>query len=265
MKIYISADIEGCAGVTNWEETRYGGQGYEQACRQMTRETAAACKAALEAGCEVVIKDGHEDAVNIDPEGLPKGVQIIRGWRTSPAGMMGGINESFDGAVYIGYHSPEGKTTSPLAHTVEHDWFSWVKLNGQIASEFTFNALLASDYGVPSVFLSGDKGMCDLAETEYPGILTFATKEGTGNSTWNLHPDDAVSGIYSGMKEALSGDFSLKKPEREYTVEFWFKDAARVRAASWYPGAERTGEMTVAFTAESVRDLLIAKMYMTEI
>ena len=38
MKIFISADIEGVTGVTDWRETRYGGQGYEQACEQMSLE-----------------------------------------------------------------------------------------------------------------------------------------------------------------------------------------------------------------------------------
>lgn len=47
-KIFISADIEGITGVTGWCETRYGGQGYDAACRQMSLETAAACRAALD-------------------------------------------------------------------------------------------------------------------------------------------------------------------------------------------------------------------------
>ena len=54
MKIFISSDIEGVSGITSWDATRYGGKGYEEACRQMSLETAAACRAALKKGCEVV-------------------------------------------------------------------------------------------------------------------------------------------------------------------------------------------------------------------
>ena len=61
-KLFISADLEGVSGVSSWEETRYGGQGYDEACRQMTREVAAACYAAQELGYAVLVKDGHEDA-----------------------------------------------------------------------------------------------------------------------------------------------------------------------------------------------------------
>ena len=92
MIIYISTDLEGAAGVTTWASTRYGGKGYEEACRLMTGEVAAACEAVLEMGYEAVVKDGHEDAVNIDINALPAGVRLIRGWMTSPEGMMGGLD-----------------------------------------------------------------------------------------------------------------------------------------------------------------------------
>ena len=94
-KIFISADIEGITGVTGWCETRYGGQGYDAACRQMSLETAAACRAALDAGYEVVVKDGHEDGLNIDANLLPKGTQLIRSWMSDPYAMMAGLDQSY--------------------------------------------------------------------------------------------------------------------------------------------------------------------------
>lgn len=163
MKVYISADIEGCADVTAWCETESGQEGYESACRQMTLETAAACEAAIEMGYTPVVKDGHGNARNIDPWGLPRGTQLIRGWRTSPAGMMGGLDDTFAAAIYIGYHAPEGTDGSPLAHTIEHEWFMKLILNDQLESEFTLNALYAANFGVPSVFIAGDKAVCEHA------------------------------------------------------------------------------------------------------
>ena len=87
-KLFISADLEGVSGVSSWEETRYGRPGYDAACRQLTREVAAACRAAQELGYTVLVKDGHEDARNIDPTGLPRGVLLHRGWQNEPAAMM---------------------------------------------------------------------------------------------------------------------------------------------------------------------------------
>lgn len=264
-KVYIDVDLEGCAGVTSWDETHYGQKGYDLAVKEMTHEARAACEACQEEGCEVILKDAHEDGMNIDPSELPNGVQIIRGWDSSPEEMMAGINETFAAAIHIGQHSPAGSSDTPLDHTVEHDWYSWVKLNGQLASEFTFNKLCAARYGVPSVFLSGDAGMCKRAEKEYPGIITFATKRGIGSATWSMHPDDVYKGIKEGIHIALTQPISIPKLSNEYKVEFCFSSAGKARAASYYPGAKAEGERIVSYTAKSIDELLVAKMFMTEI
>lgn len=234
MKVFISADIEGVTGVTTWCETEYGGEGYEAACRQMTLEVKAACEAAMELGYEVAVKDGHGSARNIDMWGLPEGVELIRGWRSSPETMMGGLDGSFDAVLYIGYHSPEGMNTSPMAHTTEHEWFNWVKINGKLASEFSLNALYAADMGVPSVFLSGDKGICDHAKDYYKDIVTVATKEGTGNSTWSLHPATSLKLIKEGVRKALS-QIKPVAPllEKEYR---WIFISKNIRKQGWPPG-----------------------------
>lgn len=265
MKVFISADIEGVTGVTSWCETRYGGQGYEAACRQMTLEVAAACRAAMKLGYEVVVKDGHEDALNIDLAQLPKGVQLIRGWMITPASMMGGLDESFAASVYIGYHSPEGSDASPLAHTMEHDLFNWIKINGELASEFLLNALWATAHGVASVFLSGDDGMCRLAQKSHPEIFTVATKKGIGNAVWNIHPEESIEKIEKGVEKALEAGIGLMPIEKEYNMIINFKEHQNARRASWYPGAKQTDSNTVEYKAETPWKLSVARMFMTEI
>ncbi len=261
-KIFISADIEGVTGVTSWCETRYGGQGYAEACRQMSLETAAACRAAVEAGYEVVVKDGHEDALNIDPDLLPRGVRLIRGWASSPMAMMSGLDESFAGAVYIGYHSAAGTDTSPLKHTVEDYLFNWIRVNGVLMSEFGLNSLLADQLHVPSLFLSGDQGICREAESLYPGIVTVATKTGVGNSTCSIHPQEAVEQIEEGVRRALAADIAVRPLAKEYVMEINFKDHQRARNASWYPGAEAADPFTVRFCASAPFDLAVARTFM---
>lgn len=156
--------------MTTWESTRYGGKDYEAACRQMSLEVAAACRGALAAGWEAVVKDGHEDAMNIDPDLLPRGTQLIRGWMSDPYSMMGGLDESYDGIVYIGYHSGAWTDTSPLKHTGEDYLFNWIKINGEYASEFTLNSILADQFGVPSLLLTGTRAS---ARTPRHSILVW--------------------------------------------------------------------------------------------
>lgn len=263
MRLFLSADIEGAAGVTAWSETEPGGKGYEWACRQMTLEVDAACRAALELGWEVVVKDGHGDARNLELALLPHEVQVIRGWRASPAAMMGGLDEGFSAAAYVGYHSPAGSGDSPLAHTMDYPLLNWIKVNGQLASEFSMNALWAATYGVPSVFLSGDRGICDRAEEFYPGIVTVATKEGTGASTWNIHPEKAVEQIRQGVRGALCQRAPLIALEDEYEMLICFKDHTKARSASWYPGAEQVDSHTVRIRAKNPREMITARMFMT--
>ena len=57
---------------------------------------------------QIVVKDGHGDASNIDPLQMPDYVKLIRGKSGHPYNMMWGIDESFDGVLYIGYHAPAG-------------------------------------------------------------------------------------------------------------------------------------------------------------
>lgn len=104
-KIFISADIEGVSGITSWAATEYGGKGYEKACRQMSLETAAACRGAIRAGYLPVVKDGHGDAMNIDHDLLPQEAELISGWACTPLSMLAGLDESFAGIIYVGYHA----------------------------------------------------------------------------------------------------------------------------------------------------------------
>jgi D-amino peptidase len=85
--------------------------------------------------------------------------------------MMVGVDESFDPALYTGYHSKAGVEDNPLAHTSTLR-ISRLFLNGEIASEFTLYALCAARYGVRSVFLSGDEGICADARALVPAIAT---------------------------------------------------------------------------------------------
>ncbi|TDP51472.1 M55 family metallopeptidase [Aminicella lysinilytica] len=265
MKVFVSADIEGIAGVTSWDETLPGRLGYEEAQIQMNKEVTAACDAAIELGYEVVVKDGHDAGLNLHHDKLPKNVELIRGWMTTPESMMAGIDETYDAAIYIGYHSPEGSDTSCLAHTIEHSEFNWIKINNKIASEFTINRITADSYHVPSIFISGDEGICNLAKEESPSIVSVTTKISTGNSTWNKHPEVVTREIFEGVKNALliRESIPIIPLESEYKLTINFKEHAKAKRAAWYPGVSRINSHIVEYTATTPLELRIAQMFMT--
>ncbi|MCI8274154.1 MAG: M55 family metallopeptidase [Lachnospiraceae bacterium] len=252
---FISADLEGAADVTAWCETEKGGDGYEEARLQMSREAAAACEAVLAAGYQVVVRDGHESARNILHGLLPRGAKLMRGWACHPGSMMAGISEKYAGALYVGYHSPAGTDGSPLAHTMDRNEIRWVKINGKLASEFTLNSMYAAQMGVPSVFISGDETICRLAGEEVPQIQTVAVKECRGNSTFNLHPEEACDKIRAGVAEALKRQAPVRELPAEFVLEVSLVRHQTLRAALANPGISQIDTDTVRYTARSPREL----------
>lgn len=252
---FISADLEGVTDVTAWDETLMGMPGYEAARLQMTREVAAACEAVLEAGGEAVVRDGHDCARNILHELLPRGVKLMRGWACHPGGMMAGISGEYAGAFFIGYHSPAGTDKSPLAHTINKNVIRCLKINGRIASEFTVNSMFAAQAGVPSLFISGDEGICELASEEIPGICSVAVKKCRGNSTFNMHPLDACDQIRQEAARALKSEIPVRRLPGEIEVEVRIQEHQKLRMALANPSVRRTGEDTVSFTARTPREV----------
>ena len=259
MKVFISADIEGTTGIAHWDETEKNHPDWKYFSEQMTREVAAACRGAMDAGCqEIVVKDAHDSARNIDPRALPECVRLHRGWAGLPGSMMMGIDATYAGCVFTGYHSGASWSTSPLSHTM-NTGNNYVKINGQRISEMTINALMAAYYGVPLLCVTGDQGICDAAKAANPNIETVAVNECCGNGVLSIHPDLAVRRI----REAVAR--SLGKPDlksmlypmpQHFDVEICYKKHQSANSAAWYPGAHRIDDLTVGFESDDYMEVL---------
>ena len=131
MKLYISADIEGVAGIASWDETdKEKSAHYPAFQKQMTAEVKAVCEEAFQAGFkEILIKDAHDTGRNPQLPDLPRGVRVIRGWAGEPLSMVQGIDTGFDAAIFVGYHSRAGAGANPLAHTMSSVRLARVNLN----------------------------------------------------------------------------------------------------------------------------------------
>ena len=189
MKLFISADIEGTAGITCWDETEYGHPRYGYFAQQMTREVSSLCESADRLGWEILVKDAHDSAKNILPDKLHPAAKLLRGWTGDINCMMSGIDlDRFDAVAFTGYHSAAMSEGNSLSHTMTTHAHS-VKINGEYASEFVINAYIAAMYGIPVVFLSGDEALCESAKKLIPGISTVASKKGVGSACVSAHPD----------------------------------------------------------------------------
>ena len=258
MKLFISADIEGTTGIALWDETHYGHSRYSYFADQMTRECAAACEGALAAGCEdILIKDAHDSACNLIPRMLPEQVRLLRGWGSCYLGMMTGIDSSFDGVFFTGYHSGAGMDTNPLSHTMNQNNM-YVKINGTIAPELMINSLTAAYYGVPVRLVTGDKGLCDFITSINPNIETVAVNEGMGRGCISIHPDKAIRLIREAAERAMAkpaADCMFPLPNH-FRIEIGFKDHFRAKNAVSYPGVTQLSPTEIAYETTSWPDAL---------
>lgn len=263
-RVYISVDIEGITGVTDWNETHLGHGEHDWAARQMTAEAAAACRGALAAGaCEVLVRDAHDSARNIDGAQLPRGVRLIRGWECTQDTMMEEIDKGFDCAVCIGYHAGAGFDGNPLAHTINKTKLVEIRLNGKPVSELELNSYNAALYGVPILFVSGDETICRRAESFLPGVATVAVKSGSGEATVNLHPADACQKIEEQVEKAVrDNNCACPVMPEKFELEIRYRDHANAQRASRFPGARRVDAYTAGYSSKNFNDLLIAKMFM---
>jgi D-amino peptidase len=258
MKIYITADIEGITGASHWDETDKKNADYTELREQMTAEVAAACEGALNAGAdEILVKDAHWTGRNILASKLPRQVKLVREWSGHPFGMMQELDKTFFAALAIGYHSRAASGTSPLAHTM-NGGVTYMKINGQYASEFMVSAYTAGMVDVPMVFVSGDAGICQEAQALVPDLHPVAVMQGIGNSTISIHPQLAVEQIRTGVEKALRSDVtkcSIQMPGH-FSVEIRYRNHSAAYGMSFFPEASLKEPHTIQFESDSFFEVL---------
>jgi len=264
MKIFMSADIEGIAGVTFHDECNPEKSASREYQRRMTEHVAAACEGAVAAGAtEIHVKDAHWNGDNIDAAALPREARLIKGWSGHPMFMVQGLDSSFDAAMFVGYHARAGSDGNPLAHTLSGSKVARLMVNGAPVAEHHLNAWAAATVGVPVVMISGDEAVCEDAKALAPAIVTVPVMRGEGASSLSLHPDEARDRIRAGAEAALAGDPAscrLELPDR-WRLRIVYAKPEMAYRKGFYPGAERIDEVTVEFVADDYGEILRALLF----
>lgn len=260
MKIFMSVDIEGVNGICSWDETEYGEARYAEFKAELQKEVNAACRGALAAGAtEIVIKDAHDSARNLDCLDLPKEAKLLRGWVGSPCSMMAGLDESFDAVMFVGYHSPSRSNENSLSHTMNTTRVFEVKINGIQTSEFYINSLYASYLGVPTAFLSGDKHLTEIVKEQNENIETVVSKEGVHGGVISKHPSITWAEIEEGAKKALKKDLSknLVPLPKKFKIEIQYKRHNDAYNASFFPGCKLVDTDKILFETNDYYKALV--------
>jgi len=204
VKVYISFDMEGVAGIVDWSQCLGPGQAYEEGRRLLLGEVNAAIDGALEAGAtEIVCNDSHGTMNNLDPSELHGQASYVSG-RHKPLYMMQGLDATADLVFMIGYHGSISGESSVLSHTYNPSVISHVELNGVRVGESGINALVALACQAPVGLITGDQQTIAEADPFMADAELVVVKESfTRFGASNLHPEVARELIADGARRAV--------------------------------------------------------------
>jgi D-amino peptidase len=247
VKVFISSDMEGTAGVVDWAQCMQGESEYEYYRTLLQAEVNAAIEGAMSAGAtEFLVNDSHSTMRNLRPDGLAGRARYLSG-RHKPLYMMQGLDPSFDAIFFVSYHGSMA-TSAPLSHTYNPKAIASVTLNGAVVGESGINALVALGHNVPIVLITGDDVTAAEAESFSPGITTAVVKTAvTRFAADSLHPHDACELIRRRAEQAITtlGRRTPPTITLPATLEITFRNPDLAEQATWITGVERSGNVSV--------------------
>lgn len=258
LKVYISVDMEGVAGVVTSDQLGPSGFEYERFRHFMTSETLAAVRAAKESGAtEILVSDSHGNGESLLIDEFPKDVRIVRSWPRH-GGMMAGVDSSFDAALFIGYHASTTNMHGVRAHTFSSAHLTRVSLNGNAVTEGEFNAAYAGALGVPVIFASGDDAAVQELKSRLGNIETAETKKSLSfHSAETLTPEASCERIAAGIKAALARlhDFKPYVLKNPVTLEISFKNYTPAEMLSYLRSVQRVDSHTIRFVGKDMAEV----------
>jgi D-amino peptidase len=258
VRIYISADMEGVVGVVTGEQLGPTGFEYGRFREFMTQEVNAAIEGAMAGGAtHIVIGDSHGNGQNLLIEKLPRNVWLVRSW-PRPLGMMQGIDESFAGAMFIGYHTGTTNLQGVRAHTLSSARLTDVRLKGVSVSEAGLNAAIAGHFNVPIIMVSGDDAVVKETTALLGNIEGAIVKYASGfHSAKTMTPEASYQLIREKAQRAVSRirEFKPYKLAGPIDLSVSFKNYRPAEVLSYLSIVERTDAHSIRFVGKDMIEI----------
>jgi len=255
LKIYISADMEGVVGAVTGDQLGPAGFEYQRFREFMTQEVNAAIEAAFAAGAtEIVVSDSHGNGQNLLIEKLPKNVMIVRAF-PRPLMMMQGIDETFDGVIFLGYHSSTTNPQGIRAHTISSARLADVRLNNISMPEGGINAAIAGHFNVPVIMVSGDDAACAEVKKIIGDVEEAVVKWNYGfHSAKTMTPQAAYELIGARVRTAIGRikDFKPYKLKTPVQLDVRFKSYRPSEVLSYLSIVQRTDAHSIRFMGRDI-------------
>lgn len=266
VRVYLSVDMEGVAGVSHMKPTSRGDAGYEAAAELMLAEANAAIEGAFAGGATAVtVNDSHGQMFNLVPERLDPRARLVTG--TKPYSMVEAARgAAFDVALFVGYHARAGHPRGVIGHTYTMRLVR-VEINGRPATEAAVNGLYLGALGVPVGLVSGDDALAEELADWLPWAELVVVKQALGfQAADSVHPTKARALIREAAQRAVeraAGEGSSLRPltlDPPLTLRLDFSHAGQADMAAVVPGFERIDDRAVTFQADDAITLFRAFM-----
>jgi D-amino peptidase len=253
MRVLVSVDMEGIAGVVDRDGISPGHPEYERNRTLLTAEANAAVRGvcAYAADAQVLVTEAHAAFRNLLPGLLDRRAELLRG-DPKPDGMMAGLADGVEAVLFIGYHGKAGTPRSVMSHTISGAVVADVRCDGRSLGELGLNTALAAHSGVPAVLVSGDDTVAAEAEEVAPGMHTVVVKRALGaRAAALLHPDEACERIESEVPKALADREAVRalRFDGPVLLEVEVLRPHMTERALLVPGMERTDGCTLRYRA----------------
>jgi len=257
LKAYVSVDMEGLPGIVSPLHISPKGFLHEEARKIMTKAVLIVVDELSKHGFdEVYVADSHWYMANVMYEDLPENVFLIRGI-PRPYSMVYGIDESFDAALFIGYHARVGSRNAVLEHTFSSTYVREIKVNGVEASEYYLNALVAGHYNVPVILVAGDDKLGEEVKqrtpwTKYVELKKSITRYAAINPNLNIALKKLRNGIKEAVNDLREGKMKPLRTKEPVEIEITLPNSGYADIAEYIPGTMRVNGCTVRYVAKNI-------------
>lgn len=254
MKIFISADMEGISGVATGVQLKKESE-YQRFRKLMTADVNAAIEGAFNGGAtEVVVADGHGNMSNIIIEELDPRARLVSG-NNRVMCQLEGLNETFDGILFVGHHGREAGSDAVISHTLAGICVGEMKINGKVVGETEMNSFVAGSFGVPALFISGDDAYINEVKETLPDVEAAVVKRAVDRFAAELiHPEKARAEIRTKAEAAVKKAKTVKPlvTEGPVTFEIEFKGPQQAKMTTTLPTVELIGTKQIRFTCDDM-------------
>lgn len=246
IRIYIHTDLEGIAGIDSMDMIERQGKQYRQCCELLMADLNAAIEGAFEGGAtQVTVLDSHGGGNNFVLELLDRRAQND----TRPNKKWWGIlDQSYQGTFFIGAHAMSGTQNAFLDHTQSSVAWHDYSINGRRMGELAQWAIVAGNWGVPMLMVSGDEAACAEARNFFSPVETAIVKRGLGRNRAELVDiKEARQRIREAARRAvgLIGKARPLVPLKPMNIVLEYNRADYCDVTAAKPGFERLDPRTV--------------------